>query len=626
MTLLGRIFCFSTAVVVAFVGTLLFKSAFVTGLSECMEYEFPCDNGECIDAGLWCDTHEDCSDGSDEKYCKQIANDHSCIQNEFHRTEGRCGRSVLGSKPESAEFPPSVDLLHVKSSDDPNECPSTYFRCNNGPCIPMVGRCDGYENCQDSSDEMNCDSGALHSQVPLLTTNYHTTTSTTVLPPKSQMEGSNAALFFDSLNASQNSIQVLQFSGLSFSDFSEQRNKARKWILYQIRGDYGWGDETPRSITALCLSDQQPIVRNTYLLMIKQLEIQLSLELARNETKPMKLTDLALYINALLVSCKDPKNFYGDNMVSILREGVNAAQKEGTFVNPSIYLTLCINNATTYDDTKQLHDIFLNWNATVSKLHPNRCPSVYFRCINGPCIPLVGQCDGIENCVDSSDEENCVNYYTTTHATVFSPTSEPEGYNEIRFFDSLNSSQNSVQMKQFSGLHPSSFSNQRNGARNWLLSQRRDDYGWGDETPRAITALYLSDEQPLVRRTENDMLIMKQLEIDFLKLLRNGIKSMKLTDLSLYLNAFLVSCKDPKNFYGDNLVRALRDGVDVAQKLDEFVNPSIYLTLCISNATISDDIKKLQDIFLNRNDTIGMIGKKCSIPVIGVLYTSPYAG
>ncbi|GBN64204.1 hypothetical protein AVEN_136301-1 [Araneus ventricosus] len=103
------------------------------------------------------------------------------------------------------------------------------------------------------------------------------------------------------------------------------------------------------------------------------------------------------------------------------------------------------------------------------------------------------------------------------------------------------------------------------------------------------------------------MLMMKQLEIDFLKLLRNGIKSMKLTDLSLYLNAFLVSCKDPKNFYGDNLVRALRDGVDVAQKLDEFVNPSIYLTLCINNATIFDDIKKLEDIFLNRNDTIGMI-------------------
>ncbi|GBO23664.1 hypothetical protein AVEN_27124-1 [Araneus ventricosus] len=117
MTLLGRILCFSTALVVAFLGTLLFKSAFVTGLSECTEYEFPCDNnGECIDAGLWCDTNEDCSDGSDEKYCK---------------------RSSLFNK-------------------DPNKCPSTYFRCRDGPCIPMVGRCDGYDTCQDSSDEMNC--------------------------------------------------------------------------------------------------------------------------------------------------------------------------------------------------------------------------------------------------------------------------------------------------------------------------------------------------------------------------------------------------------------------------------------------------------------------------------------
>ncbi|GBO42399.1 hypothetical protein AVEN_231150-1, partial [Araneus ventricosus] len=91
--------------------------AVVGSSSKCTEYEFPCDNGECIDEGTWCDTHEDCSDGSDEKYCKK--------NNIFNK--------------------------------DPNKCPSTYFRCSDGPCIPLVGKCNGYEDCEDSSDEKKCE-------------------------------------------------------------------------------------------------------------------------------------------------------------------------------------------------------------------------------------------------------------------------------------------------------------------------------------------------------------------------------------------------------------------------------------------------------------------------------------
>ncbi|GBM84128.1 hypothetical protein AVEN_218298-1, partial [Araneus ventricosus] len=87
-----------------------------------------------------------------------------------------------------------------------------------------------------------------------------------------------------------------------------------------------------------------------------------------NGTKAMKLTDLALYINALLASCKDPKNFYGENLVRTLRNGVDSAQRDAIFVNPSVYLTLCINNATIHDDTRTLHDLFVSRNAAIGRI------------------------------------------------------------------------------------------------------------------------------------------------------------------------------------------------------------------------------------------------------------------
>ncbi|GIX92060.1 hypothetical protein CDAR_309181 [Caerostris darwini] len=43
---------------------------------------------------------------------------------------------------------------------------------------------------------------------------------------------------------------------------------------------------------------------------------------------------------------------------------------------------------------------------------------------------------------------------------------------------------------------PSDFSHPLKMARSWLLSQRQHDFGWGKETPRALTALYLSDNRP----------------------------------------------------------------------------------------------------------------------------------
>lgn len=38
-------------------------------------------------------------------------------------------------------------------------CPDDWFKCENNHCIPMKKRCDNQSDCNDMSDEKDCDNG-----------------------------------------------------------------------------------------------------------------------------------------------------------------------------------------------------------------------------------------------------------------------------------------------------------------------------------------------------------------------------------------------------------------------------------------------------------------------------------
>ncbi|PRD24443.1 UNVERIFIED_CONTAM: Sspo [Trichonephila clavipes] len=273
----------------------------------CGDGEFPCNDGKCIDTYRWCDSNKDCSDGSDEAYCRK---------NTFF-------------------------------DKNPNKCSNKFFKCHDGPCIPLNGRCDGYFSCDDNSDEKDC-LEEVYSE--------YTSFSSATQTPLTKADDSRTE-------------EIGIYRELNPSEFSLQREKARKWITSQRLQNFGWGSETPRALTALYLSDVHRFKRNeTDRLMVKQLEIQLALDIARNGTKALGLTDLALYINALMISCKDPGNFYGNDLVSILRCSVNTSRNAGKFVNPAVYLTLCLNNDTTHEDARSLHEIFHSQNAALGRI------------------------------------------------------------------------------------------------------------------------------------------------------------------------------------------------------------------------------------------------------------------
>ncbi|GFQ83339.1 low-density lipoprotein receptor-related protein 1, partial [Trichonephila clavata] len=306
---------------------LLLSPLFSTSKGEtCSGFEMSCDDGECISSFSWCDSTKDCSDESDEAYCRKSN----------------------------------------ATNPDPNGCSDKHFKCDDGPCIQLSARCDGYDACDDDSDEQNC--ADEENSEP-------SKTSSTNADSRSEEFGRDSDPVFNTkndkfhANGPFDGDETNVFSELHTSEFSLQREKARKWIISQRLDNFGWGSQTPRALAALYLSDVHHSKSNeTDMLMVKQLEVQLALDIARNGTKTMALTDLALYINALMASCRDPRNFYGNDLVSTLRYRVISTRNIGKFVNPAVYLTLCLNNDSTYDDTRNIHEILYSRDATLGRI------------------------------------------------------------------------------------------------------------------------------------------------------------------------------------------------------------------------------------------------------------------
>ncbi|KAF8776902.1 uncharacterized protein CG3556-like [Argiope bruennichi] len=133
--------------------------------------------------------------------------------------------------------------------------------------------------------------------------------------------------------------------------------RAVHWMKAQRREDYSWGGFTPRAVVALSLSQEVvPILKDEMTVMTKQLNILLSLELGRNfSMKSMRLSRLALYVNALYATCQDPRNFHGQDLVRILRSRTNSALVNASdFTLPVVFIPLCLAQDIGYQDVHHI--------------------------------------------------------------------------------------------------------------------------------------------------------------------------------------------------------------------------------------------------------------------------------
>ncbi|GBN01322.1 Uncharacterized protein CG3556 [Araneus ventricosus] len=161
-----------------------------------------------------------------------------------------------------------------------------------------------------------------------------------------------------------------------------------------------------------------------------------------------------------------------------------------------------------------------------------------FKCDNNSCVTEDKVCNGLKDCENGADEIGCETGVLSI-----------KGVLEAR--------ENAV---------------------SWLKQKRTSAWRWKENTPRAVVALYLASAANFNGTVLEEELMAKQTELKTaVALLRPSLTN---SELSIYIHALLVTCHSPRQFYGNNLVKRLKEQVEEA---GNFTHPLAYVALCNAN-------------------------------------------
>ncbi|GFQ92090.1 uncharacterized protein CG3556 [Trichonephila clavata] len=133
---------------------------------------------------------------------------------------------------------------------------------------------------------------------------------------------------------------------------------------------------------------------------------------------------------------------------------------------------------------------------------------------------------------------------------------------------------------------------------SWLRNYKTTPWNWGDDISRASIAFYLTSYSNFNGTNLEEELIAKQVELRTTLFLLRIKDKTNINELSMFINALLVTCYNPQDFYGTDLVKKLKTDIEASKT---FTNPLAYLALCKANETWPDTAVANLDKILNNS-------------------------
>ncbi|KAG5873382.1 hypothetical protein JTB14_026451 [Gonioctena quinquepunctata] len=145
--------------------------------------------------------------------------------------------------------------------------------------------------------------------------------------------------------------------------------------------------------------------------------------------------------------------------------------------------------------------------------------------------------------------------------------------------------------------HPEKVESSIQRALSWLVTQRENNWGWRNDTPKVLTALQLAPHEEFLRSMPDHFelqLSFKQLEVEIVVMLwrhhEMPITPPKLSQFCLALNAM---CHDPRQFHGHDLIGTLQHH----EPIHDIEFAYVCLASCSARAHVrKKEIRRLLDI------------------------------
>ncbi|CAL1274611.1 unnamed protein product [Larinioides sclopetarius] len=248
-----------------------------------------------------------------------------------------------------------------------------------------------------------------------------------------------------------------------------------------------------------------------------------------------------------------------------------------------------------------------NLRQRIFKGNDGLCNFDQYKCLNNKCVHRNDLCNGRNDCGDNSDEEHCSTYMNgcPSHRS-FSCSRNSNYYDRCIPLswkcdgrkDCSNGKDEEQCTEDYEDLSPALLHKARFRALNWTYQLRNEDHSthkWGPDVGRIAVALYLSNDSYFLGNRSIRDEISYELSLDLLsRLALKKIEDISSTELAYFINAFLVTCIDPRKFQVLDLVSELRKRVDA----QNYTNPSVMLALCNAGDRITErDVEKLISVF-----------------------------